>query len=286
MKIYGKILKTYHKERIIKVFTRKKIYYLYMSRKFFKDFGPYFYTKPYIFVNIKDEKKQYGSFYAYEIISFDKVVESRKRERKVYYDIETIRKGVRRVISNNKYKLFLDLEFSLPSYFQTKAHVPEIVQYGMVLEDPQGNIILEDGNLVKPLKIYSLNLRTYKFLNKTKEDFESACSYIEFYQLLERIIDEYDVKIIAWGRNDILTMEKSFEINKLKPLDIRNRYINLMQVVKNYYNYKADLGLFSTYEEMSGIQPERQTHDALEDALLAREVYRIFRQIVESEVEI
>lgn len=286
MKIYGKILKTYHKERIIKVLTRKKIYYLYMSRKFFKDFGPYFYMKPYIFVNIKEEKKQYGSFYAYEIISFNKVIESRKRERKVYYDIETIRKGVRRVISNNIYKLFLDLEFSLPSYFQTKAHVPEIVQYGMVLEDPEGNIILEDGNLVKPLKSYSLNLRTYKFLNKTKEDFESACSYIEFYQSLERIIVEYDVKIIAWGRNDILTMEKSFEINKLKPLDIRNRYINLMQVVKNYYNYKADLGLFSTYEEMSGIQPERQTHDALEDALLTREIYRIFRQIVESEVEI
>ena len=83
--------------------------------------------------------------------------------------------------------------------------------------------------------------------------------HIEFYQLLESIIDKYDVKIIAWGRNDILTMEKSFELNRLKPLDIRNRYINLMQVVKNYYNFKADLGLFNTYEEMSGIPTESIT---------------------------
>ena len=58
-------------------------------------------------------------------------------------------------------------------------------------------------------------------------------------------------------------MEKSFELNRLKPLDIRNRYINLMQVVKNYYNFKADLGLFNTYEEMSGIPTESQSHDAL-----------------------
>lgn len=286
MKIYGKILETFHRERIIKVYTRKKIFYLYMSRKFFKDFGPYFYTKPYVFVNIKDKKKRYGDYFAHEIISFDKVVESRRRERKVYYDIDTIRKGVRRVISNDKYKLFLDLEFSLPSYYQTKRHVPEIVQYGMVLEDPEGNIIFEDGSLVMPLKRYSLNLRTYKFLNKTKEDFKNACSYIEFYQLLESIIDKYDVKIIAWGRNDILTMEKSFELNRLKPLDIRNRYINLMQVVKNYYNFKADLGLFNTYEEMSGIPTDSQSHDALEDALLAREIYRMFKDIVESEVQI
>ena len=284
MRIYGKILKTFPKERIIKVYTRKKMYYLYMSRKFFKDFGPYFYTKPYIFVNISPQSKKYGKYFAKEIISFNKVIESGKRKRKVFYDIDTIKRGVKRVICNNKYKLFLDLEFSLPAYHQTKTHIPEIVQYGMVLEDPDGNIIFEDGNLVMPINSYSLNARTYKFIHKTKEDFQYACSYLEFYQLLEKLIEEYDVKIIAWGRNDILTMEKSFEINKLKPLDIRNRYINLMQIVKNYYNYKTDLGLFNTYEEMSGLQIESQSHDALEDALLAREIYRMFRKIVEEEV--
>jgi inhibitor of KinA sporulation pathway (predicted exonuclease) len=160
------------------------------------------------------------------------------------------------------------------------VHIPEIVQYGMVLEDENGDIIFEDGSLVKPLKKYSLNLRTMKFLSKSREDFDAACSYIEFYQLLERCIKENDVKIIAWGRNDILTMEQSFKLNHLKPLDIRNRYINIMQVIKNYYNYKTDLGLFNTYQMFTGEAQEKQHHDALEDALMTREIYRIFKQTV------
>ena len=287
MKIYGKLIKTYQKERVIKLLSSNKIYYLYMSRKFFKDFGPYFYNKPYLFLNVNEEKKKYGEFYCNDITSFDKVVEGRIKERKVYYNIDTIRKGVRRLLDNNKYKLFLDLEFSLPSYYQTKRHIPEIVQYGIVLESPNGDIVFEDGSLVNPLRKYALNLRTYKFLKKSKEDFDNACSYIEFYQLLEKVIEEYDdLKIIAWGRNDILTMEQSFKLNRLKPLDIRNRYMNLMQVVKNYYNYKTDLGLFTTYEGMTGIAQIDQSHDALEDALMTREIYHIFKKTVQTEVEI
>jgi sporulation inhibitor KapD len=286
MKIYGKVLTTMPKERIIKVLGKSKIYYLYMSRKLFRDFGPYFINRPYLFVNTTEDRKHFGSYYCYEIVSFNKIVQSSKRDKKVYYNITTIRKGVRRLLENTKNKLFLDLEFSLPSYYQTMVHVPEIVQYGMVIENVDGDIAFEDRSLVKPFKKYALNMRTLKFLNKTRAEFENACSYIEFYQLLERIIIEYDVKIIAWGRNDILAMEQSFSLNHLKPLDIRNRYINLMQVIKNYYNSKTDLGLFSTYEEMSGIAQEAQQHDALEDALMTREIYRIFKSIIQKEVQI
>ena len=64
------------------------------------------------------------------------------------------------------------------------------------------------------------------------------------------------------GRNDILTMEQSFKLNRLKPLDIRNRY-EFNANCENYYNEKADLGLFSTYEEMTGIEQLGQSHDAL-----------------------
>lgn len=280
MKIYGKVLETFPKQRVVKVEGNKRIFYLYMSRKLFRDFGPYFVNEPYIFVNIKETRKKYGDFYCYEINHFNKIVESNKREKKVYYNIGTIRKGVKRLITRIKYKLFLDLEFSLPSYFKTMVHVPEIVQYGMVLEDEQGNIIFEDGSLVKPTKKYALNQRTLKFLSKTRADFEHACPYIEFYRLLEKFIKENDVKIIAWGRNDILTIEQSFKLNNLKPLDIKNRYINLMQVIKNYYNSKTDFGLFNTYQKLSGADFEVQQHDALEDALMTREIFRIFKDIV------
>jgi len=286
MKIYGKIITTIPKERIIKILGRGKIYYLYMSRKLFKDFGPYFVQKPYVFVNVSTQRKKYGDHYCYVINYFNKVVQSGIREKRVYYNIVTIRKGVRRLIDNTKNKIFIDLEFSLPSYFYNKVHIPEIIQYGLVVEDENGDIIFEDGSLVKPLKKYALNVRTLKFLSKTREDFKGACSYIEFYQLLESCIREYDVKIIAWGRNDILTLEQSFKLNHLKPLDVRNRYINLMQVIKNYYNSKNDLGLFNTYEEMSGVVQDAQQHDALEDAMMTREIYKMFKNIVQAEVQL
>ena len=56
-----------------------------------------------------------------------------------------------------------------------------------------------------------------------------------------------------------------------------------MQVMKNYYNIKIDLGLFNTYQELSGVEMEEQKHDALEDAMLVREIYRIFKEKVLSE---
>jgi len=283
MKVYGKIVKTLPKKRIIKVQGKNRIHYLYMSRKLFKDFGPYFFYKPYVFINANDEKKQYGNYFCHEINFFNKIVHSAKKEKKVYYNLSTIRKGVRNLLLNTKNKMFLDLEYSLPSYYQTMTHIAEIIQYGIVVEDETGNIIFEDSALVKPRKRYSLNRRTLKFIGKKKEDFAHACSYVEFYKIIKWCIDKYDAKIIAWGRNDILALETSFTLNHIDALEIRNRYINLMQVIKNYYNYKIDLGLFNTYRELSGVSTEPQRHDALEDALIVREIYRIFRNKVLSE---
>lgn len=283
MKVYGKIVKTLPKERIIKVLSKKKIHYFYMSRKLFKDFGPYFYYNPYIFVNVSAEKKQYGDYHCHEIDSFNKIVQSTKRDKVVYYNLAAIRKGVRNLLLKTKNKLFLDLEYSLPPYYQSFSHVAEIIQYGIVVEDESGNIIFEDGSLVKPQKRYSLNRRTLKFIGKKREDFNGACDYKEFYNLLKWCIEKYDAKIIAWGRNDILALENSFKINRINDLDIRNRYINFMQVMKNYYNIKIDLGLFNTYQELSGVEMEEQKHDALEDAMLVREIYRIFKEKVLSE---
>ncbi len=283
MLIKGKVVEVIPRERIIKVKSRKQIHYIYMSRKFFKDFSYYLYQYPFVFVQAEKEKTKYGFYSAHEVIAIEKIFIATFSGKIVYFDIDLIKQGVIDLLENNVYKLFLDLEFSLPSYYQSKAHTPEIVQYGMILEDPKGDVILEDKNLVLPKSNFSLNLRTLKFLNKSREDFKDAVQYIELYQTIERLIDEYDIKIIAWGRNDIITLEQSFKINRLKPLNIKERYINLMQVVKNYYNQRVDLGLFNTYEEFSGIEQEGQSHDAFEDALMAREIYRIFKNQIMKE---
>ena len=72
-------------------------------------------------------------------------------------------------------------------------------------------------------------------------------------------------------------MENSFKINHLHPLDIRNRYMNLMQIIKNYYCYKQEKGLFSTYQEMTKVEEEDQIHDALEDAIIERRIFHLFK---------
>ena len=143
-------------------------------------------------------------------------------------------------------------------------------------------MLLEESSLVRPMNKKALNIKTLLFLSRTLEDFDSACEYIEFYQLLRNIIEQYDPKIYAWGQNDILALESSFKVNHLKPLDIRNRYINLMHVMKNYYNYKQEKGLFATYQEMTNTTKTDQIHDALEDTIIEREIFHLFKKEINS----
>ncbi|MGD9886733.1 MAG: exonuclease domain-containing protein [Bacilli bacterium] len=285
MELYGKVITTNAKDRIIKLQCSDRICFFHMTRRQLKDYGTYFYRNPYVFIVADATKKKYGNQLCYEVGYFRKIIKGTRTHKETYFNIDVIRQGLKQLIGNTKNKLFLDLEFSLPSYYQTMMHIPEILQYGVVVEDENNNIVFQEGSLVKPLRKFAINNRTLKFLSKTNEQFEEAKSYIEFYQLLEKLIKDYDPKVIAWGKNDILTMEQSFRLNHLKPLEVRSRYINLMQVIKNYYNTNTDLGLFSTYQEMSKEVVEQQQHDAMEDALMARNIYHLFTKIIDKEVK-
>jgi inhibitor of KinA sporulation pathway (predicted exonuclease) len=247
-----------------------------MTNKNMKDFKIYLSKQPYVFLSCEDEMIRVNRFKAYEIGYFIKIIVPRLKRSNIYYDIAMIRRGVKSLINKPENRMFLDLEFSLPS--NNSYHIPEIVQYGFVVEDKDGNVIMEDSSLVKPLRKSALNSRTLKFLSLEYKDFNNACSYIEFYQLLESCIRDYDVKIICWGKNDILTLEQSFKLYHLRPLDIRNRYMNLMQIMKNYYNYKQEMGLFNTYQELANLEERIQTHNAFEDAMVAREIFHIFKK--------
>ncbi|MFA6827116.1 MAG: hypothetical protein WCR64_01550 [Bacilli bacterium] len=285
MEVRGKIIETFPSERIIKIGNRKRIYYVYLSRKFFRDFGPYFYEFPYLIIEVSENKKIHNGYSCFELTAFIKVTQFISRSRKVFFDIKKIQEGIKNIINKEYNLLFLDLEFSLPSYNPYKRTASEIIQYGLVLTDNFGNVITASNNLVKPNKFQSLNKKTLKFLNREIYDFEEAVDYIEFYQTLEKFINEYDVKIIAWGRNDIITMEKSFKINKLFPLDLKERYINIMQLMKTYYNLKNDLGLFDTYQMITNNDIDSQSHDAYEDAVVMMDVFFAFKKHINKKKE-
>lgn len=280
MKVYGKVYSVNRKERLISMIINNRLMSFHMTNKNMRDFKTYLNKLPYVFLDVQDDKVKNNNKIFYEINYFIKIVVPRVTRSDVYYDLSMIKKGVKSLLNREQTRLFLDLEFTLPN---SNHHLPEIVQYGMVVEDENNNIIFEDSSLVKPNKKSSLNKRTLKFLSLNYKDFDNACPYIEFYQILERWINEHDVKIIAWGKNDILTLEKSFKINHLKPLDIRNRYMNLMQIMKNYYNNKQEMGLFNTYQTLTNTAEVEQSHNAFEDALMLRDIFHIFRHNINEE---
>ena len=275
MKVYGKVHEVLRKERMISIVINSHLEYFHMTNRNMKDFRIYLFKKPYVFIEVNDTYEVHSYHKCREIDHFIKIVLPTRKGSEIFYDISVIQDGVKELINRPQNRLFLDLEFSMGSPLYRGGN--EILQYGLVLEDEEGNVILEKSDLVQPFNPKALNVKTLLFLSRSLEDFDNACSYIEFYQLLENIIEQYDPKIIAWGTNDILALESSFKINKLKPLDIRNRYINLMHVMKNYYSYKQEKGLFTTYKEMSKTEETDQIHDALEDAVIERKIFHLFK---------
>ena len=186
MNVHGRVVETLPKERVVKLLSSDSIIYLYLQRKDFKEFGPYFFDKPYLFVEVSDDKKLINGVMTREVVRFLRIVQPSyytfKTRRKVFYDSQAIKAGVRELINKPHNKLFIDLEFTMPAYYQTMPHVQEIIQYGIVVEDKKGNIVFEDSSLVRPKKPYNLNGRTLKFLSRKRGDFDIACCYKEFYE--------------------------------------------------------------------------------------------------------
>ena len=282
MKVYGKVHSVDKSEKVISIVVNGELQYFHLTNKNMKDFKNYLSNNTYVYFVCKDEYEVHNNIKCCVIDYFIKIVSPGIKKNTVYYDLNEIQNGVRNIINRPQNRLFIDLEFTLAA--PRSYNVLEIIQYGMILEDAQGNVILEHSSLVRPMFNSSLNKRTLEFLSRKQEDFKKACSYIEFYQLLERLIRDYDPKIFAWGKNDYISLEKSFKLNHLAPLDIRNRYINLMQVIKNYYNLKQEIGLFHTYFEMSKKEEKEQIHDAFEDAYFEREIFHMFKDEINSKI--
>ena len=288
MRLHGKVMEILPKERVAKLKTLTQVYYLYFQRKDFKEFGPYFFDHPYIFVEVAEERKRIQNFMAYQVIMFTRIVQPQNyiftKRSKVFFDFYDNKREIKKLINKAQYNLFIDLEFTMPPIYQTMKTMTEIIQYGLVLTDPNGKVIMEKSALVKPSRPYNLNKNTLKFLSLNREDFDDAISYYEFYDLLKDIIEKYKPKTYVWGNNDIIVLEQSFVYNKIKPINVRKNHINLMTLIKNYYNEKTEKGLFQTYEEMTKTKLGTQKHDAFEDAFITKEIFEMFKTRVNEDI--
>ena len=286
--IYGKIRSVDIKNRLISILIKNKIEYFYLSRTQMKRYDPFLTEGLYVYFRSTDSKKIHHHVVCYDIIAFIKMARRTKRKLIVYYDIDTIKEGVVNLLNQDHNRMFLDLEFTMPPYNYNKkttekSFVPEIIQYGIYIENKNSELLDCDTRLIRPIDKRGLNARTYEFLHIGPSQMRKAISFREFYLNLKYFMETYNPVIYVWGKNDMSVLDSGYKLHNLKPITKRKDFINLMQVIKNYYSIKDDIGLFKAVEWLEDKKIiDTQEHDALDDAYMTMKVFHLFKNQITS----
>lgn len=266
---------------------KKKIFYcilnqrreaFYLSNKLAKVFLPI--LEPYVLIDFevgekKIKKQGKTTTFVYPVTYFNYI--EKLNPKIILYDLNTLRKDMKRVLDQYEYFLFLDCEMTMPGYKKGKF-IPEIIQVGYILADKYKNVILDEGYYIKPLDEESINKRTVKFLNLDVEKFNNeAKDYHVFYEKLSSIINKYQPKIVVWGKNDVQAINYSYHLHKKEPLTYAHHFIDLLKLHKDYFNLSNDIKLFDAYKTYYGVTEQlNQEHNARTDAIVTKDVFDAF----------
>lgn len=277
MEVTGVIHNVSAESKIFSMIINNRLEYFYLQNSLRIKFNKYLHKGRFVSFSYTEEKKRIGKVQAYSVDHFNKIIRKSRFKAETYYDLDTIRSGIKDFFNSFDNVMFLDLEMTMQDYYSNSKFVPEVIQAGFLICNKNGEVIYDKSIYIKPTKSKRISKRTYKFLNIKPEVFDDACRYKEFYDILKNIIDKYNPYILVWGKNDILVLKDSFVVNNMKPLELR--FVNLLQIIKNYYNLKQDLGLFKALKMFKGIEND-QAHDALDDAIVTKDVFYSFKQII------
>ncbi|HKL60911.1 MAG TPA: hypothetical protein VJY66_00865 [Acholeplasma sp.] len=248
-----------------------KLTYFYLTKAQARKYMSYINKGHVVDFEIYDNKKKVNNRICWQVAYFHKIEKPQHKQALVLFDLKDIRSQMKEVLEAFKYRLFLDLEMTMPPYFKGPFEA-EVIQAGFVLSNNKGEVILTDSMNIKPTKYPKISRRTEKFLGIDETYYDRADDYILFYDRLKYIIDTYNPRIIVWGKNDMIALKASYQINKVDVITTDQSFVNLLQIHKNYYNLTDDLGLFKAFELYYG-KVEGQTHDAYDDALVTKQVY-------------
>lgn len=285
MKSFCGVIRNFDEEnRLFDLEYKGRIYYFHLTRSQLKKFSVYLQTGLYVFFKTFDEPKRVNKVMAFEIINFIKLVRHKTHRTVTYYDIQTIKDGVKKLLKKDNYRMFIDLEFTMPPFGYSHQNwmnkgkfYSEIIQYGIYLEDSSGNAIDSAKGFIRPKCELGINERTCEFVHLSKNELRHAPYYSKFYNILKNYMMMYQPVIYIWGKNDYLMIERSYKIQGAKPITERKNFINLMQIMKNYYNVKDDIGLYNAFDLLGASRPmEVQDHDAFHDTLATVEVFHHF----------
>ena len=279
--IYGQIHEVFDDQKMISILRNNHVSYYYFSKPMHKILEPYLESGNFIFLNVSNKTKKIRQRMAYQIESVNKVLTPGRRSSNIFYDESEIRMGIRKIVNERGYKMYLDLEMSMPPYEEYQSFVSEVIQCGLVVADTNGLIVDTYSTYIKPTKYPKISARTKKFLSIDQDDIEDGISFTEFYNKYIELVEKYNPMILVWGKSDILSIKKCIEINNLNEYEFR--YIDLLKLHRTYFNLKNDLGLFNAFKEYKGIEAN-QHHNALTDAYVTKEVFDSFKKVCNKEL--
>lgn len=211
----------------------------------------------------------------YPVLYFNQITSL--EPNRILYDLKSLRKDMKKVLTKYDKFLFVDFEMTMPGYRRGRF-IPEIIQIGMIVSDKSGKVYEDMGYYVLPKDNNAINKRTTKFLNLDEMSFfGKAKPYHVFYHDLKRIMDEHDPVIVVWGKNDIQALDYSYKINEVEPLTHKKGFIDLLKLHKDYFNLANDIRLFDAYTKYYVVKEELiQEHNARTDAIITKDVFDAF----------
>ncbi|MFQ7058424.1 MAG: exonuclease domain-containing protein, partial [Turicibacter sanguinis] len=102
-----------------------------------------------------------------------------------------------------------------PEYRGTKF-IPEIIQFGLIIADAEGNLVEKFSAYVKPTIFPQISGKTQEFLKITDASVAYGITYLEFYGYIKEVIARYNPLFIVWGVSDGFILENSYVINGVK----------------------------------------------------------------------
>jgi len=280
MKIRGLIHMIELDHNVIGIKSYKLIRFFYFQNRQMNTFKRYLYQDNWIELEYDENYlSRKGQYLAYRVSYVYKLEAIGKYDHITYYDKNILNNSLHKFLSNLGNTMFLDLEMTMPSYtFKGKGFITEVIQAGIEICDNDLNIIYKYSNYIKPKINKQLSKRAEDFLGISSTDFyDRAIEYESFYNSFNEMIYKYDPAIVVFGKNDQLVLNESYDINNLPSLVNKTRYINLCQLIKNYYELKNDPGLFKLFGVYYD-NSEIQIHDALSDSEVTRLVFLAFRK--------
>lgn len=205
--------------------------------------------------------------------------ENRKKAENPQVIKHELRQTINTLLDSNYYA-FLDLEFSMsgPEYRGMKFH-PEIIQFGLIIADAEGNLVEKFSAYVKPTLYPHVSGKTQEFLKITESAIAYGMSYQDFYDYIKEVIARYNPIFLVWGVSDGFILENSYLLNQVEPLFEPDQLIDLQRVHRQYYQIGQDIGLYNaikSYEIFTGTQ----IHDAIVDALVLHNIFYKFKSII------